>query len=77
MERKDIHGGHSETGTVDQAPDASVEFDEVEVGFLRFNLGGLLLRDVPKVEDALLTEFGIIVKAKLGIHTIKTDVRFC
>lgn len=34
MERQDVHGSHSKTSAVDQAPDAAVKLDKVQVGFL-------------------------------------------
>jgi hypothetical protein len=70
VERKHVHGGHGKTGTVHQAADITVKLDEVEVGLLRLDLGGLLLRDVAEVEDVLLTELGVVIKAELGVHAV-------
>jgi hypothetical protein len=46
VEREHIHGCHGETCAIDEAADVTVEFDKVEVGFLRFDFGGFFLADV-------------------------------
>ena len=71
MEGEDIHGGHGKTGTVHQAPNATIELDEVEVVLLRLNLRWLLLRDIPERENVRLTEVRVVVEAELGVHAIK------
>jgi hypothetical protein len=70
VQREDIHRGHGQAGTVDEAPDVAIKFDKVQVRLLRLNLGRFFLRDVTKVENIFLTELGVIVKAKLGVHAV-------
>src|SRR6266850_6205959 len=71
VQREDIHRSHGQARAVDEAADVAIKFDEIQVGLLRLDLGRFLLRDVTEVENVFLTEFGIIVKAKLGIHTAR------
>lgn len=68
MEGKDIHCRHGQTGTVHETPNVPIQLDKVQVGFLGLNFGGFLLRDVPEIENILLTEFRVVVKPELGIH---------
>ena len=51
-----IHSCHCKSGTVDETADISIKFDEVKVILLCLNLGGLLLGDIAKGKDILLTE---------------------
>jgi hypothetical protein len=64
----DVHGGHGQTGTVDQAANVAVELDEVEPDLGGLDLVGVLLGDVAPLEDLLLAEVGVVVEAKLGVH---------
>ena len=75
MQRQDIHRGHRQAGTVDQTANAAIEFDKVQVGLLRLNLGRFLLRNVTEVENIFLAELGVIVKAELGVHAAKKNPR--
>ena len=64
----DIHSGHGESGTVDEAADITVELDEVEANLGSLDLVGVLLGDVPPLEHLLLAEVGVVVEAELGVH---------
>jgi len=70
-----IHGGHGQTGTVDQAADVTVELDEVQAGLRGANLLGILLGGVAPAEDLFLAELGIVVEAELGVHAHDLVVR--
>jgi len=72
MEGEDIHRRHRKASTIDEAANASVEFDEVEIGLLRFNFRGFLLCNIAQSEDVFLAECSIIIETKLGIHAITT-----
>ena len=65
----DVHGGHGKTGAVDEAANVTVELNEVEADLGGLDLVGVLLGDVPPLEDLLLAEVGVVVKAKLGVHS--------
>jgi hypothetical protein len=64
----DVHGGHGKTGTVDEAADITVKLDEVEANLGSLDLIGVLLGDVPPLENLLLAEVGVVVEAELGVH---------
>lgn len=65
----DVHRGHGETRTVDQAADVSVELDVVEVVLGGRHFSGILLALVLEGEDVLLSELSIVVEAKLGVQS--------
>lgn len=69
VQGKNVHRGHRQASAVDEAPDVAIKFDKVQVRFLSLNLGRFLLRYVTEVEYIFLAELGVIVKAKLGVHT--------
>jgi hypothetical protein len=43
VQREDIHRGHGQAGAVDETANVAVQFDKVQVGLLRLNLGRFLL----------------------------------
>ena len=53
VEVEDVHGGHGESGAVDEASDRAVKLDEVEAKLGRLDLGGVLLGQVAEAEDGL------------------------
>lgn len=53
VEVEDIHGGHGESSTVDEASNRTVELDEVEAVLGSLDLGSILLGDVAEREDGL------------------------
>jgi hypothetical protein len=63
-----VHGGHGETGTVDEAANVSVELDEVESDLGGLDLIGVLLGKISPLENLLLAEVGVVVEAELGVH---------
>lgn len=63
-----IHGGHGQTGTVDQAANVTVQLDEVQAELGGLDLIGVLLGDVAPGEDLLLAELGVVVESELGVH---------
>lgn len=73
VQGKNVHRGHRQASAVDEAPDVAIKFDKVQVRFLCLNLGRFLLRYVTEVEYIFLAELGVIVKAKLGVHTTKKN----
>ena len=75
VQGKNVHRGHRQASAVDEAPDVAIKFDKVQVRFLCLNLRRFLLRYVTEVEHFFLPELGVIVKAKLGVHTGKKRVR--
>lgn len=64
----DIHGGHSETSSVDKTANVSVELDEVKTVLGSLNLLGVLLGQISPGPDLLLSERGVVVEAELGVH---------
>lgn len=64
----DIHGGHGETSTINQAANVTVQLDEVQAVLSGLDLIGILLGGIAPREDLLLTELGVLVEAELGIH---------
>ena len=68
VKAKHVHRSHSEPCTVDESANISIKLDEVQVIFLCFNFGRLLLRDVTKGVDILLTEGSIVIEAEFSIH---------
>ena len=68
VELDNVHGGHGETGTVDEAADVTVKLDEVEAGLGGLDLIGVLLGGVAPLKDLLLSELGVVVEAELGVH---------
>ena len=64
----DVHCGHGKTGTVDKAANVTVELDEVEANLGGLDLIGVLLGNVPPLENLLLAEVGVVVEAELGVH---------
>ena len=77
MEREDVHGGHSQSSTVDQASDAAVQLDEIQIRLLGLDLGRFLLRNIPQAEYILLTEVRVVVKAELGVHATSAREYAC
>ncbi|RMY63988.1 hypothetical protein D0862_15331, partial [Hortaea werneckii] len=75
VELDDVHGGHSKTSAVDQAANVAVQLDEVETRLGSLHLVCVLLRDVTPAEDLLLTEVGVVVEVKLGVHAEHLVVR--
>lgn len=70
----DIHGSHGKTSTVDKAANVTVELDEVKPGSSCLDLIGVLLGNVPPVENLLLAEVGVVVEVQLRIHGKDTVV---
>jgi hypothetical protein len=68
VELDDVHGGHGETGAVDEASNVTVELDEVQALLGSLDLIRILLGNVAPLEDLLLSELGVVVEAKLGVH---------
>lgn len=64
----DVHGGHGQTSTVDEAANIAVELDEVQARLGSANLIRVLLCGVAPLEDLLLTEVGVVIETELGIH---------
>jgi len=68
LELDDVHGGHGQTSAVDQAADVAVQLNVVEVELAGGHLSGVLLAFVSERKDLLLSEFGVVVKAQLGVQ---------
>lgn len=64
----DVHGGHGQTGTVDQAADVTVQLDEVEARLRSANLIGILLSGVAPLKDLLLPVVCVVIETELGVH---------
>lgn len=64
----DVHGGHGETSTVDQAANVTVKLDEVQTVLGSLDLIHILLGGIAPREDLLLAELGVLVEAELGVH---------
>lgn len=64
----DVHGGHGETCTVDEATNVTIKLDEVQTVLSSLDLIGVLLALIAELEDVLLAELGVVVEAELGIH---------
>lgn len=75
VELDNVHGGHGETGTVDEAANVTVELDKVQAALGSTDLVGVLLGRVAHLENLLLAEVGIVVEAKLGVHAENLVVR--
>ena len=72
---EDIHGSHSKTSTDDQASDVTVELDKVQTVLGSLDLLGILLGGVSELEDVLLSEVGIVIETKLGVHAARGSAR--
>lgn len=64
----DVHGGHRETGSVDEASDVAVEADVVEVVFARRDFAGVFLVLVTVGHDVGVAVEGVVVEAELGVE---------
>lgn len=69
MEVKDVHGSHGKTGTVNETANVTVKLDKVETVLGSLDLLSVLLGGVSELEDILLSEVGVVVETKLGVHT--------
>ncbi len=67
-ELDDVHGGHGESCSVDEASDVSVEADVVEVELTCFDFAGILLGFVAHGDDVGLAEQGVVVEVELGVE---------
>ena len=64
----DVHGGHGQTGPVDQAADVAIESDIGQVEFLGPQLGLVLLRRVVHPLQIAVPEDGGVVEVHLGVN---------
>lgn len=69
MEIEDVHGSHGKTGTVNETANVTVKLDEVETVLGSLDFLSILLGGVSELEDVRLSEVGVIVETKLGVHT--------
>merc|ERR1719382_2423196 len=70
IELDDVHGRHGQPSTVHQASNVAIQLHVVEVVTGSINLPRVQLRGVLHVEDGLLPERGIVIKAKLGVSGV-------
>ena len=68
VELDDVHGGHGQTRSVDQAANGALEPDVVEAGLGGGDLTGILLGVVSELKHILLPEICVVIKVDLGIH---------
>lgn len=69
MEVEDVHGSHGKTGTVNETANVTVKLDKVETVLGSLDFLSILLGGVSELEDILLSEIGVVVETKLGVHT--------
>ncbi len=67
VELDDVHGGHGETGAVDEAADGSVELDVGETEFVGFEFGRVFLSGVEEGLDVLVSEKRVVVEGHFGV----------
>lgn len=70
-----VHGGHGKTSTVDEAANVAVKLDKVQAALGSADLVSVFLGRVAHLENILLAEVGVVVKAKLGVHAQDLVVR--
>jgi hypothetical protein len=74
LQLNDIHGGHSQTCTVDHAPDVTVQSNVVESGGDSLLLAGVdIFRSqgcLAQFEQFLLSELSVIVDVDLGVDAV-------
>ena len=70
-----VHGGHGETGTVDNAADVSVEADVAEASIGGIHFTRIFLRLVAQLGDLRTPEQRVIVKAHLGVEREDSTIR--
>ncbi len=68
VELDDVHGGHGETSTIDEAGDVAVESDVVESEFAGSDFAGIFFGGVTHGGDVFLTIEGVVVEVELGIE---------
>ncbi len=64
----DVHGGHGQSGSVDQAADVAVERDVGEVMLGCFDFVGVFFVVVAHVAQFGVAEDGVVVKAEFGVE---------
>lgn len=69
VEVEDVHGSHGKTGTVNETANVTVKLDKVETVLGSLDFLSILLGGVSELEDVRLSEVGVIVETKLGVHT--------
>merc|ERR1719150_1772210 len=75
VELDNVHGRHGQPSTIHQASNIAIQLHIVEVVTGSINLPWVQLRGVLHVEDGLLPERGVVIKAKLGIGGIHFSLR--
>ena len=71
----DVHGGHGETCTVDEAANVAVEVDVGDVVVGGLGLHGVFLGDVADLVELLVAEGSVVVKIQLGVEGDDAAVR--
>src|SRR5690606_28507273 len=63
-----VHGGHGQTGAVDQAADVAVELDVGQVELAGLDFGGVFFIEVAVLDDLGMAEQRIGVEVELGVQ---------
>src|SRR5574343_1516019 len=71
-----VHGGHGQTGTVDQTADVAVEGDVGQVELRGFDFIRIFFIQIAESDDFFLTVQGVRVKVELGIQRLDVAVAF-